>query len=184
MIEKIYEKFESAEVCIEEMIMNDYEDIGSNDNRIDKNHVSNTSHQELNEERELSKQLSDTDIKEEPKSYTAPLEDPNNSDKVVTIEEEEDDKTDTGGHVCKICQTVLKNRGGLMTHYNIHAGKFKCHRCKAPFSAKRELDNHISTCELQHVSCHKLQKIRAYAKLRPRQVPSLKRMDRFSSKFK
>ena len=143
----------------EDMIMNDYEDIESNDNRIDKNHVSNTSHQELNEERELSKQLSDTDIKEEPKSYTAPLEDPNNSDNVVTIEEEEDDKTDTGGHVCKICQTVLKNRGGLMTHYNIHAGKFICHRCKAPFSARRELDKHISN----HLNCFKLQKIRAYA---------------------
>ena len=46
-----------------------------------------------------------------------------------------------------------------MTHYNIHAGKFKCHRCKAPFSARRELDKHISN----HLNCFKLQKIRAYA---------------------
>ena len=147
----------------EDMIMNDYEDIESNtpdeanDNRIEKNHVNSTSHQELNEERELSIQLLDTDIKEEPKSNTVPLEDPNHSDTVVTIEE--DEKTDKSGHVCKICQTVLANRGGLMEHYNIHAGKFICYRCKAPFSAKKWLDKHISN----HVNCLKLQKIRANA---------------------
>ena len=154
----------------ENMIMNDYEKIESstpdeaNDNRIEKNHVSSTCHQELNEE------IVNTDIKEEPQSYTVPLEDPNPSDTV----EDNEKKADMSENVCKICKTVLANRRGLMIHYNIHAGKFKCHICKAPFSAKRELDNHISTCELQHVSCHKLQKIRAYAKLRPRQVPSKK----------
>ena len=103
---------------------------------------------------------------------------------LVDAAEDNEKKADMSENVCKICKTVLANRRGLMIHYNTHAGKFKCHICKAPFSAKRELDNHISTCELQHVSCHKLQKIRAYAKLRPRQVPSLNRMERFSSKFK
>ena len=161
-------------VNYEDIIMNNYEEIESNpldeanDKRIEKHHVGSTCHQELNEERV------NTDIKEEP------LEDPNPSDTV----ENDKKKADISEHVCKICQTVFKNRRGLMIHYNIHAGKFKCHICKAPFSAKRELDNHISTCELQHMSCHKLQKIRAYAKLRPRQVPSLNRMERFSSKFK
>ena len=150
----------------EDMIMNDYEDIESNapdednDNRIEKNHERSTN-QELNKERDNSIQVSNTDIKGESDSYTdkVPLKDPNPSGKCTFVTVEDDDKTDTNEHVCKICETVFASRGGLMIHYNIHLGKFTCHRCKAPFKQKRELDTHISN----HVNCLKLQKIRAYA---------------------
>ena len=169
----------------EEMIMNDYEENESKtpdkakDERIENNHVSNTNHQELNEEREHFIQVSDTEIKKEPKSV--PPEDPIPSDTVVKDKDDEK-KAVTSGYVCKICQMVLENRRGLMIHYNNHGGKFKCHICKEPFIEKRELDKHISN----HVNCLKLQKIRAYAKLRPRQVSSMDKIkiSRFSSKLK
>ena len=146
--------------------------IDSTDNNSEECHDRSTN-QELDEEREPSLQVLNSDIEEEqPKLQSVPEEDSNSPGKVITIEDDETDANDIYSHLstrmnlrldsadydCKICPKVLSSRRGLIIHYNIHAGKFICHRCKAPFSAKRELDKHITN----HLNCLKLQKLRSY----------------------
>ena len=50
-----------------------------------------------------------------------------------------------------------------MRHQIMHTGKYKCHRCEAPFTERSKLDKHSRNPE----SCLKLQKIRS-----PTIVPS------------
>ena len=145
--------------------------IDSTDNNSEKCHA-NSTNQELAEEREPALQVLNSDIEEEqPKLQSVPEEDSNSPGTVITIEDDDDAndiyshlstrmnlRLDSADYDCKICPKVLSSRRGLIIHYNIHAGKFTCHRCKAPFSAKRELDKHITN----HLNCLKLQKLRSY----------------------
>lgn len=167
-------KDESSNIVNEEAISSDKvnEYLPGSDSNDDKSEGCHDSITEPDEVREPSIQDPNTEIKEEPKLVSLPDEDPKPSDTIITIEDDEteaDDiysqlstrmnlRLDSTAYDCKICKKKLANRRGLIIHYNIHAGKFTCHRCKAPFSAQRELDKHITN----HLNCLKLEKLRSY----------------------
>ena len=61
-------------------------------------------------------------------------------------------------YICNICQKQYKNRKTLLQHKNIHTGKHKCHKCKAPFMSMSKLNNHYRDPN----NCLTIQEIRSW----------------------
>ena len=66
-------------------------------------------------------------------------------------------KSKTSAHICNICQKQYRGRKDLLQHKNMHTERYKCQKCKEPFSRRSRLERHNRNPE----NCLKIAKIRS-----------------------